>query len=110
MVFWAQSTTKGYFRAENTSNHLLLIPHKSHETTKFFQMHKISLDTNIKQNIQHQTHIFEPVVDQLYHPCFKKKHMRLGHAGIVDLHLIFRYQIFEKINYKGMDRNKQTKI
>ena len=31
------------------STHLLLIPHNNHETAKFIKIHKISLNTNVKQ-------------------------------------------------------------
>ena len=37
---------------KQTSVHLLLIPHKSHETAKLFKIHKISVHTNIKENVQ----------------------------------------------------------
>ena len=38
-----------YQGQKQRSIHLvLLIPHKSHETAKFFKIHKISLDKNVK--------------------------------------------------------------
>ena len=44
---------KGLNRGWNqTLIHLLPIPHKTHETAKFFKIHKICLETNIKQDIQ----------------------------------------------------------
>ena len=38
--------------SKQTLIHLLPVSHISHETAKFFKIHKISLDTNKKQNIQ----------------------------------------------------------
>ena len=44
---------KGFHQGwKQTSIHLLIIPYKKHVTTKFFNIHKVSLDTNIKQSIQ----------------------------------------------------------
>ena len=43
---------------KHTSIHLLLIPHRRHQTANFFKFHKTSLDTNIKQNIQTSNTIF----------------------------------------------------
>ena len=37
---------------KHPSIYLLLIRHKSHQTAKFFKIHKINLDANIKRNIQ----------------------------------------------------------
>ena len=34
------------------SIHLLFIPNKSRETAEYFKIHKMSVDTDIKQNIQ----------------------------------------------------------
>ena len=44
----ALSLVKGLYPGwKQTSIHLLLIPHKRHETANSFKMHKISFDTNI---------------------------------------------------------------
>ena len=51
---------------KQTSIHLLLIPHNSHQTPKFFKVHKISLITNIKQNIRAPNTNFQRIS---YHPC-----------------------------------------
>ena len=45
--FEAQSITQDYFRAGNIEIHLLRISHKSHETAKFYKVHKINLHTNV---------------------------------------------------------------
>ena len=56
---------------KQTSIYLLVISHKSHQTGKFFKIHKISLDINIKHNIRnihvhrHQTQIYEEIVNQI---------------------------------------------
>ena len=84
---------------KQTSIHLLVILHKSRQTAKFFEINKISFDTNItklkfsrKQSIR-------------YHPCHKK-HIRLGHAGVVDFRQIYRYQIITQKN--GQKQLKKT--
>ena len=68
---------------------LLLIPHQSHETIILFKIHKISLDTIQNTAHTHQTKKFQEIVNQI-------SPFELGHAGIVDFHLIYQYQIKEK--------------
>ena len=94
LVLWAQSTTKDYIRAGNkTSIYFLVIPHKVIITAKFFKIHKISPDKNIKPNThmhKHQIkHKFSRKQSIRYHPF--KKHMKPGHAGILDLFIWFIY-------------------
>ena len=57
--------------------------------------HKISPDTNLHKNktytnIGHK--IFEELVPSV--SPLLKKHIRLGHAGIVDHSVVYQYQIF----------------
>ena len=64
----------------------------------------------IKQNIhKHQTHIFEELVPSVS-PLFKK-HIRLGHAGIVEHSVDLSIPDFFFFKYtKGMGRsNKKNK-
>ena len=50
---WSPVNLKGLHQGwKQKSIHLLVNLHKNHESTKFFKIHKISLDTNMKQNIQ----------------------------------------------------------
>ena len=46
------------------------------------------------------------MVDQVL-PLFKKKHIRLGHAGIAGFRLIYRYRIKKKLEREGMDTNNK---
>ena len=70
-----------------TSIYLLLMQHKSHETAKFFKIHNISLDTNMKQNIKHQTKLLKKNPANHISPLLTN--IRPGHAGIVDFQLIY---------------------
>ena len=64
------------YSARKSSNHTLL---KNHEIVLYTNLHK----TNYRQNIEHK--IFEELVPSVS-PLLKKKkkHIRIGHAGIVD--------------------------
>ena len=46
---------------------------KSYETAKFFKIHKVSLDTNMKQNIQTSKTFFEEIVNHVSLLLKKKK-------------------------------------
>ena len=50
-------------RQKQMSIHILLTPHESNETAKFFKIHKNTLDMNIK----HQTQIIGESIR--YHSC-----------------------------------------
>ena len=91
--------------------HLLLILHKSHETTNVFKIHKTSLNTNKNQNITSSSHLslncegcwgttddfarkhtniklkLSKNYSTRYH-SLNKAYRAIGHAGIVDFPLI----------------------
>ena len=62
------------YSARKSSNHKLSINHKISPDTN---LHKKKTHTNIEHKI------FEELVPSVS-PLLKKKHIRLGHAGIVD--------------------------
>ena len=103
---------KGLYQGwKQTSIHLLLIPHKSHETTQFFKIHKF-VSTHKKNNQKtvhrHQTHISEEIVSRV--SLLLKMHKRLGHAGTMDFCPICRYQIMKLKNlYKRNAKTATTK-
>ena len=80
MVLSAQSTTTDYIRAKTNFN---LSPtyyaHKS-SNRKFPQNHIISPDINLHKT--KPTQIFEELIPAIL-PLLRK-HIRLGHAGIID--------------------------
>ena len=82
---------KGLYQGwKQISIHILLIPHKRHETAKFFKIHKTSFDTNLKQTYKHQTN-FQRNSRSVSSMLKKKKLTGLGHAGIMDFHMTYRY-------------------
>ena len=84
------------YSARKSSNHKLSINHK------------ISHDTNLPKtkqytNIGHK--IFEKLVPSV--SPLLKKHIRLGHAGIVDHYVDLSIPDFKKKYKKGMDRSNK---
>ena len=59
--------------------------------------------TDIKQNVKHQ--IFEELVPSV--SPLLKKHIRLGHAGIVDHSVDLSIPDLKKEYKKGMDRSNK---
>ena len=94
-----------YFRAKTNFN---LSPiYSAHESSnhKFSKSHKISPNTNLHKTKHTQTsntNFFEELVPS---PPLKK-HIRLGHAGIVDLSVDLSIPDFKKYE-KGMDRSNK---
>ena len=83
------------YSARKSSNHKLSINHK------------ISPDTNLhKQNI-HEQNLSKELVPSL--SPLLKKHIRLGHAGIVDHSVHLSIPDFKKYVKKGMDKSNIKK-
>ena len=82
------------YSARKSSNHKLSINHK------------ISPDTNLHEtytNIEHKN--FEEIVPSV--SPLLKKHIRLGHVGIVDHSVDLSIPDFKKSIKKGMDRSNK---
>ena len=108
LVFWAQSTTEDNTRAQNRLVCLLLILHISLQTTIFLKSTQSVLTQIYISNIyihKHQTQNCRRIVPSVL-PLLEK-HIRLGHAGIVD-HFVDLSIKKKKINIKkGMDRSNK---
>ena len=86
MFVWAQSTTKDYIRAKKKFS--LSPTYSTHKSSnhKFSQIYKISPDTNLYETKDTCTNIKHKMYEELdpsVLPLFKR-HIRLGHPGIVD--------------------------
>ena len=81
--------------ARKSSNHKLSINHKiSHDTN----LHKTKVHKHRTQNFEELVPSVSPLL---------KKHIRLGHAGIVDHSVDLSIPDFKKSIKKGMDRSNK---
>ena len=103
LVFWAKSTTKGYIMAKNnvqSGSHLLCTQTINKPQNQSW--HKFTWNKTYT-NIGHK--IFEELVPSV--SPLLKKHIRLGHVGIVDHSVDLSIPDFLKSITKEMDRSNK---
>ena len=83
LVFWAQSTTKDYIRAKNNVQSVSYFYPARKPSNHKSKNNKISTATNVQKTYTNiKQNFFEELVPSVL-PLLKK-HVRLGHTGIVD--------------------------
>ena len=102
VVFWAQSTTKDYIRAETNFNLSPIYSSRKSSNHKFPKNHKIS-PNNINVQIYNKTYtntkhnIFKKLVPLVLPLLKKKKHINLEHTGIVNHSIDLSIPDFQKV-------------